>query len=293
MYYKESASRRAYLALNYAFCVGISILCLMPILYVLAVSLSDKDAILAGKVSFWPVGFSLKAYLYIASDSQFVTAFNVSVARTVSAVALQMTLTVLAAYPLSLSRRQFSMRQFYMWAFIVTILFSGGLIPTYLVVVRTGILDTFLALILPACVPVFNIILLQNFMKALPDSISEAAFIDGAGHFRVMTRVVLPLCKPSLATLVLFVSVNVWNEYFHGMLFINDPRLFPLQTYLRTVIIEVDMAKMSDMEDIANQVASAGANAAKIFLAMFPIICVYPFVQKHFVKGIVQGSMKE
>jgi putative aldouronate transport system permease protein len=148
-------------------------------------------------------------------------------------------------------------------------------------------------LILPGAVPVFNVILLQNYIKTLPDAIAESASIDGAGHWRTLFQIILPLCAPSLATLCLFVAVGNWNAWFDGMLYINDNAKFPLQTYLRTLIVEVNMDQMSDAEDLAKLVATTGANTAKIFIAMVPILCVYPFVQKYFVKGIVHGSVKE
>jgi putative aldouronate transport system permease protein len=141
-------------------------------------------------------------------------------------------------------------------------------------------------------VPLFNVILMQNFMKGLPDEVKESAAIDGAGQFRTLLQIVLPLCQVSIATISLFIVVGNWNAWYDGMLYINDNRKFPLQTYLRTVIVQPDLSQITDVDDLAKLVASGGADAAKIFLSLLPIMIVYPFAQKHFVKGIVLGSVK-
>ncbi len=292
MKYENSLSRKAFVALNYFLCILVALLCLLPIWYVLSVSLSGKDAIISGKVTLWPVDLTLDNYKYVVKDAQFYRSFGVSVLRTVLGLILQMLMTILTAYPLSLSKTKFSMRPVYAWFFVFTTIFGGGMIPLYLVVSKTGLLNTIWALLLPYAVPVFYVILLQNYMKTLPEALSESASLDGAGHWRIMLQIILPLCKPCLATLALFMAVGHWNEWFDGMLYINDNRLFPLQTYLRTLIVKVDMNQMSDIQSIANQVASVGADTSKIFLAMVPILMVYPFLQKYFVTGVVQGSVK-
>lgn len=178
---------------------------------------------------------------------------------------------------------------------MITILFNGGMIPTYLVVSELGLIDTIWSLLLVNSVPVFNVILVMNFMKALPESISEAAYIDGAGHFVNLFQIILPLSKPSLATVSLFVILDHWNAWFDGMIYIKNQNLKPLQTYLRSiVIVDSRVADSSSMiEDIVANVAADAANGAKIFLAMVPILCLYPFFQKYFAKGIVRGSTKE
>ena len=290
---KMSPARKAYVIFNYAFCFLIGLLCLLPVWHVLVTSFSGKNAIMSGKVTLWPVDFTFDNYTYVMKDYQFFSAFWISIKRTVLALVVQMFLTVLAAYPLSISKRKFAARQIYAWIYMFTMIFSGGMIPTYMVVSKTGLINSIWALILPGAIPVFNVILLQNYIKTLPEALSESAALDGAGHWRTLFQIILPLCAPSLATLCLFVAVNNWNAWFDGMLYINDNLKFPLQTYLRTLIVEVNMNQISDAEDLAQMVATAGADTAKIFIAMVPILCVYPFVQKHFVKGIVRGSVKE
>jgi putative aldouronate transport system permease protein len=264
----------------------------MPVLYLLATSLSGRDAIAMGKVAFWPVDFTFDNYAYVMKDNAFYMAFRVSVVRTVLALAVQLCLVIMASYPISLSSRRFHARSFYTWVFLIAVLFSGGLIPTYLTVLRTGLINTIWALILPGAVPLYYVILMQNFMKGIPDEISESASIDGAGHFRIMTQIVLPLCRVSIATIALFIIVGNWNAWYDGMLYINDKVKWPLQTYLRTVIVKVDPTTNMDFESFAARLAAEGADTAKIFVALLPILLVYPFAQKHFVKGIVLGSVK-
>lgn len=287
-----SPGRRVFVAFNYAFCVIVGLLCIMPVLHVFSLSLSEKAHIMAGNVSFWPRGLTLDNYRYVIKDSQFYTAFGISLLRTAIALVFVMAITVMAAYPLSMRQANFPARRVYVWLFIVPMLFSGGLIPTYMMVVNTGLIDSIWSLIIPSAVPVYNIILLQNFMKALPDAVSEAAYIDGADHLTTLWRVILPLCLPSLATLSLFVAVTHWNSWYDGMLYINDNTKFPLQTYLRTVIVQVNIDQITDVDTLSQMVATVGADAAKVFLALAPMLMVYPFAQKYFIHGIVQGSVK-
>lgn len=201
--------------------------------------------------------------------------------------------TTLASYPMSLRQTMFPARPFFVAYFMVTMLFNGGMIPTYLVIKSLGLLDTIWVLVLPCAVSTYNIILMMNFMKTLPEALSESAFIDGAGHFRTMFSIILPLCLPSLATISLFIVLQHWNAWFDGMIYINSMELKPLQTYLRSVLIVDSGVENISLEDAMENVTADGANGAKIFSAILPIMCLYPFLQKHFAKGIVRGSVKE
>lgn len=292
MQYKETMSRKIFVVLNYFFGTVIALICLLPVMYIFSVSMSDKTSIVAGKVMLFPVGITLDNYRYVVKDAQFYRSFGISIIRTFSGTAIFLSMGILSAYPLSISRQKFRGRPFFMWFFFITMLFNGGLIPTYIVVSKTGLIDTMWSLLLPACVPVYYIILMQNYMKTLPDAITESAQLDGADHFTIMWKIILPLCKPALATIILFLVVDHWNSWFDGMLYINDNRKFPLQTYLRTLIVEVDLNKLSDVNSLSNLVATSGADSAKIFVAMVPVLCVYPFAQKYFTTGIVAGSIK-
>ena len=288
----SSVSRKFFLILNTSLCILVALLCLAPLVHILAISLSAKNPIIAGEVGFFPIGFTMDNYVYVAREKAFYTAFGVSVIRTILSLVVQLSMTVLAAYPISLGVRNFRARSFYTWFFLIAVIFNGGLIPTYLIVLNTGLIDKIWALVLPGAVPLFYVILMQNYMKSLPDEIRESAAIDGAGHWRIMAQIILPLCKVSIATISLFIVVNNWNAWYDGMLYINNIHKFPLQTYLRTVIVIPDLSQVTDVNDLSNMVATAGADAAKIFLAIVPIMMVYPFAQKHFVKGIVLGSVK-
>ena len=287
-----SFERKCFILINTFFCVIIALLCITPLFHILAISFSGRNPIIMGEVSLFPKDFTWDNYVYVAGERAFYDAFRVSMVRTILALVVQLSFTILASYPISLSRTRFKGRSFFVWFFLIAVIFHGGLIPTYLVVLNTRVIDTIWALVLPGAVPLFNVILMHNFMKAIPDEISESASIDGAGHWMILVRIILPLCQVSIATISLFIVVHNWNAWFDGMLYINRPAGFPLQTYLRTVIIQPDMSQLTDADDLAMQVASSGADAAKIFLALIPIMIVYPFAQKHFVKGIVLGSVK-
>jgi putative aldouronate transport system permease protein len=284
--------RKTFLLINAFLCVLTAALCLVPLLHIFSISLSGKEAIISGSVGLLPVDLTIENYVYVARERAFYRSFGISVYRTLLALAVQLTMTILAAYPISLGKRRFSARSFYTWYFLIAIIFSGGLIPTYLVVLKTGLINTIWSLVLPGAVPLFNVILMQNFMKSLPEEIHESASIDGAGHWRILVQIILPLCQVSIATISLFIVVGNWNAWYDGMLYLNDNKLFPLQTYLRTVIVEPDLTQITDADDLAKMIASGGADGAKIFITMIPILIIYPFAQKHFVKGIILGSVK-
>lgn len=292
--YRETPARRVFKVFNYIFCTLIACLCLFPMLHILALSFSRSEFVNTNQVVLWPKGFNTFAYRDLLQNAQFFTSMWISVKRVALGLVVNMSLILLCAYPLSLNRERFGARQFYVWFFVITMLFGGGLIPTYLVVSRTGLLNSLWALVLPGAVQVMNVVLMQNFIKSLPYDISEAAFVDGAGHWRTMCQIILPLCKPSIAAISLFVMVGHWNEWFAGIIYMNNSKLYPLQSFLQTQITDFSQAEISQavLEAQAERAAQASNRAAQMFLAMIPILCVYPFLQKHFTKGIVMGSVK-
>ena len=269
-----------------------AIVCILPMLHIFAISLSDNTAVNAGLVKLIPVNFTLASYEYILGEAKFFRAMLISVSRVALGIAFGMLMTVLAAYPLSKTKRQFAARQIYVWYFMVAMMISGGLIPNYLLISGLGLVDNILALVLPTAVNVFNIILLQNYIKSLPEEIMESAFVDGAGHFKVLFKIVLPLCKPVLATLVLFIAVAHWNSWFDGLIYMNHVENYPLQSYLQTIVVDIDMDLVQNVDDLLLNVTQKSSKSAQIFLAMLPILCVYPFLQKYFTSGIVMGSVK-
>lgn len=294
MVLRMSTGRRLFVVCNYVFLIGLSIVCILPLLNVFMISLSSKPAVTAGLVSFWPVDFTLDSYAFVLDKPEFFRAFGVSVERVLIGVAVNMALTTLIAYPLSKEPEKFLGRTKYVWFFVFTMLFSGGLIPSYIVVNKLHLTDSIWALILPGAVPIFNVILLLNFFRGLPKELEEAAFIDGAGHWRVLWRIFVPLSKPSLATLTLFVIVGHWNSWFDGLIYMNTQGGYPLSSYLQTVVVKLDASMMQsvDFEKLAN-ISNETNKAAQIFLASLPVLLVYPFLQRFFISGIVMGSVKE
>ena len=295
---KSSPSRKVFLVINYIVLTVISLTCILPFINLLAVSFSDKTAVAANAVTFWPVGFNTAAYDFILSNDQFLRALWISVQRTVLGVLVNIALIVFTAYPLSKSKQDFRLRNVFSWYFVVTILFSGGLIPTYMVVKYTGLMDTIWALILPGAVQVFNMLVVMNYMRSLPKELEEAAYIDGAGHFQTLFNVILPVCTPTLATVTLFSFVGHWNSWYDGMIYMNTVEKYPLQTYLQTIVINPEAFFRNatnisaELGNFLNLVSARTSNAAQLFLATIPILCVYPFLQKYFTTGLVMGSVK-
>lgn len=268
--------------------------CLIPILNTVAISFSSK--VYANEVFLIPKGFTTASYKEILKDEQFLRSFWVSVKKVVIGSTLQMLMTILMAYPLSKSRRIFPARGHYMRAIIVCMLFSGGTIPWYLVIKMLGLIDSFWALVLPGCVNISNTIIMMNFFKGLPPSMAESAAIDGATPLTTLFRIYVPLSTPSIATLSLFTIVGHWNGYFDGMILINDPKKMPLQTYIQSLVADISN-KINSMtpEEILqySQISNMTFNAAKIVVAMVPVMVIYPVLQKYFVKGLVMGAVKE
>lgn len=290
---RRTFSRKLFLYSNYIFLTLFSLTCLFPIIHMAAMSLSSNSAVTAGWVTVWPIGFNLDSYKFIFSNNTFINTVGVSFQRLFLGVSLSLALTVLAAYPLSKSHLKFRWRTAYSWYFVVTMIFNGGLIPTFMVVKETGLMDSIWALVLPSAVNVFNIVLMLNFFRTQPQELEESAEIDGAGTWRTLWSIYLPISKPSLATIALFTIIFHWNSWFDGMIYMNSPSNYPLQTYLRTVIVSRDLTNMNanDLSLIAN-ISNRTVMAAQLFVSMLPVLCIYPFLQKYFVKGIVLGSVK-
>lgn len=280
--------------LNYTILTLLSISCLLPIIHVFGISLSSAHAVSAGRVLFWPVDFTTSSYEFVLRKKEFLDAFLVTLKRVAIGVTINMVLTMLVAYPLSKDPKQFRLRTPYVWYFVFTMLFSGGMIPTYIVVKQTGVMDTIWALILPGALPIFNMILLLNFFRSLPKELEESATIDGAGPFQTLWRIYAPLSMPALATIGLFATVSHWNSWFDGLIYMSKTANYPLQSYLQTVIIKDDVM-LFDMDslDLRDEINKQTNKAAQIFIGMLPILLAYPFLQRYFVKGIVLGSVKE
>jgi putative aldouronate transport system permease protein len=271
----------------------LAILCLLPLINVLALSFSSAPAATAGLVKLLPVDFTLSSYKFVLAKKEFLNAIGVSVMRLFLGVVINMILTILVAYPLSKDKQSFRRRSLYTWFFLISIIFNGGLIPGYMVMKNYGLIDSIWVLILPTAVPVFSIILLMNFFRELPKEIEEAAFLDGASQWYTLWKIFVPLSKPALATLVLFSAVFHWNSWFDGLLFMNSPGNYPLQTYLQTVIVSRDLSMVNSntLSELA-QISDRTTKAAQVFVGAIPILLVYPFLQRYFTKGLVLGSVK-
>lgn len=275
--------------------VLIACLSLAPIINTIMVSVSSSTAVNAGKVYFLPVGINFSSYVKILDDEKFWRAFLVSVERVALGGAINMLLTVLMAYPLSRTASQFRARNVYMWIIVFTMLFSGGIVPWYMVISKLGMINSIWALVLPGAVPVFNVILLMNFFKGIPKEMEEAAFIDGAGPLKILWHIFIPVSMPSLATITLFVIVGHWNNFFDGIVLINDSHKIPLQTYLQQLSLTRDQMQNLSVEQLQqyNKISNTTLNSAKILVSMIPILLIYPFLQRYLIHGIVLGSVKE
>ena len=279
--------------LIYLTVIFMTMCCLFPLLNMVAISFSDKAAASANMVGLVPVDFTTSAYKTLLGESQFWISFWISIKRVFLGTIINMILTILLAYPLSKSKREFKGHDVYMYIVIFAMLFSGGMIPIYLTIKSYGLLNSIWALILPGAVPVFNVILLMNFFKGVPKSLEEAAAIDGASKLTILLKIYLPISMPALATIILFCIVNHWNDFFSGLVYMNKTSMYPLQTYIQQ--LSVDMSQITDPEQLKRfaQVSNKTLDATKIVVSTIPLLIIYPFLQKYFVSGIVIGAVKE
>ncbi|SFB58366.1 putative aldouronate transport system permease protein [Cohnella sp. OV330] len=291
---RNTVGRRLFIGSNYTFLTILSVLCILPLVHVLSVSFSSSAAASAGYVKLWPVDFTLSSYKYVLMKKEFFRSILVTLERVAIGLSVNMALTILVAYPLSKEVNKFRARTAYAWIFVFTMLFNGGLIPLYMTVKYTGVLDSIWALVLPGALPIFNMILLLNFFRGLPKELEEAAFMDGAGHWTTLWKMYVPLSLPALATITLFATVGHWNSWFDGLIFMNSPSHYPLQSYLQTIVIVKNFtaANLNNLK-MLQEVDERTFKAAQIFLGALPILLVYPFLQRFFMKGIVLGSVKE
>ena len=270
----------------------ITLACLLPLLHIVALSFSSKNAAVSGKVVFWPVDFTMASYNYLIEDQRYFQAFFVSVRRVILGGGLNLLLTIMMAYPLSLETSEFPARNRYMWFLIFCMLFGGSLVPWYFVIKATGLLNSIWALVIPSAVPVYNVILLMNFFRNQPKAIRESALLDGAKPLQMMIHISIPLAKPAISTVTLFSVVGHWNSFFDGLLLINNPNKVPLQTYIQSLVVKMsDVSNMSSSELIA-VMSQRTFNAAKIVASTIPILVIYPFMQKYFVTGVMVRAVK-
>ncbi|MGG7621164.1 MULTISPECIES: carbohydrate ABC transporter permease [Bacillaceae] len=271
----------------------ITLLCIYPVWYMLVVSFSDKSAVAAGQVFLWPKDFTIAAYRLILDDIQFFKSFGISVTRVILGTITTFVVVVLMAYPLSKTSREFKPRNIIMWILIFAMLFNGGLVPWYMTMKALGLTNNIWGLVLGGGLPVFNVILVMNFFRNLPKELEESAIMDGAGPWRILLNIFLPLSKPVLATILVFTIVYHWNEFFQAMVLMTKNDQYPLQTYIRSLTVVTDLSSMdAESAKLLTSTSNQTLNAAKIFISMLPLLVIYPFFQKYFVKGITLGSVK-
>ena len=298
MFKRKTKGEFAFDIINNIFMFFIIIAMVYPFLNQLAISLSDNTSVISGRVSLWPKGFNLDAYRKLILDKRFFIAMRNNLVYTVMNTIFSMIIMTVYAYPLS--KKHLKGRQTLMTIMVFSMMFgTGGLIPNYLVVKNLGLVDNYWGLILPSAFNIWNIIILKNFFQQLPGEIEESALIDGASNMKIFVQIILPLSLPSIAAITLFTAVAAWNTFFNALIYINDPNKKLLQVYLNDILqantAPTETANSTMMSsDIAakNIINSDTLKAATLMCATLPILCVYPFVQKYFMAGLMVGSVK-
>lgn len=277
----------------YLFLSFILVTLLYPLIFVLSASISDPSALMAGKVLLFPVGFTLQAYQAVLDYDQIWVGFANSLFYTVAGTVVNLAVTILAGY--ALSRKDLVGRNFFMFLFAFTMLFSGGIVPTYLVVNQLGLINTRWALIIPQALSVWNLLITVTYFRtSIPPELLEAAQLDGCSDFQYLARVVLPLSTPIIAVLTLFYAVGHWNEYFSALLYLNKQELYPLQIMLRNILVQnqIDFTMIDISAFAARQAMRELLKYALIVVASVPVLLIYPFAQRYFIKGIMIGAIK-
>jgi len=291
---RESGGDRAFNIVNYVMLSIVLVIVLYPLVYVVSASFSSSYAVLSGKVWLWPVDPSLDGYKAVFKNKNIVTGFQNTFFYTLAGTFINVVMTVLAAYPLS--RKDFRGRNKFMLMFVFTMMFNGGLIPTYFVVKDLNMIDTVWAMLLPTALSVWNVIIMRTyFQTTIPGELLEASQIDGCNDFRFLLKIVVPLSGPIIAVIALFYAVGHWNQYFNAMIYLKDPQLYPLQLILRDILVQNEV-RIDMLGDVKSAAARQGLREllkySLIVISSLPLMLVYPFVQKFFVKGVMIGSIK-
>lgn len=289
---KYTTGEKVFYGVNYVLLSLAGLICLLPLLNLASVSLSGKDAVLSGFVTFWPVDATTESYKLLFDGTPIVNAFFNNVKITVVGVVLSMIFTVFAAYPLS--RSWFYGRRPLTLVIVFTMLFNGGLIPTYLVIKQLGLVDSYGALWLPALVSTYNMLIMRSFFESIPDELVEAARMDGAGEWRVLLRIMLPLSVPMIATIALFYGVHYWNAFFNVLIYMNSADKYNMTVLIQQMIKSQSVLQelnTMNQEEVSN-ITPEGIKAAGIMIMVIPMLIVYPLLQRYFVKGVMIGAIK-
>ena len=292
---KTSTGEKIFTVFNYAFFTLLCLVMLYPFWHVIMLSFSSLEASMKGGIFLWPKGFNLDTYKSVFKNPNIYTGFRTTIIVTIAGTALGTLLTAMTAYPLSKSRLRGG--KVLMTLVLFTMIFSAGMIPSFLLIQNIGLMDNILALILPGLVSAYNCIIMKSFFLSIPESLEESARIDGATDLRIFFSIILPLSKATIATIALFTAVGYWNDYFSALIYLKDEAMQPLQLYLRNVLsAQATSSSLSGMLDatdyISNYVNSERIKYVLIVVSTLPIVVVYPFIQKYFVKGVMLGSVK-
>ncbi|RXZ83342.1 carbohydrate ABC transporter permease [Paenibacillaceae bacterium] len=292
MVHDRSLGSRIFDTLNVTFLGLFALITVVPFIYVIAGSFATQRELLEKGFILFPTEFSLEAYRFIFSTSTLMTSMWVTIFITVAGTLINIVLTCLMAYPLA--RRDMDFRKPIQLMVIFTMLFSGGMIPTFIVVKELGMIDTYWSLLLPGAISAFNLIIIRSFFQQLPDGLEESAKIDGANDIAILFKIVLPLSLPAIATFSLFYAVGHWNTFFNAVLYINDAAKWPIQVLLRQIVILSQGGGLGDTAAFEADFVppEQSVKMAVIVISTLPILLVYPFLQKHFAKGVLLGSVK-
>lgn len=293
---KKSYSDRVFDIVNIIIMLALLVIFLWPLWFVVIASFSNPNEVWNGNVILLPKGFTLSAYEAVSQYKMIWTGYKNTIIYTVVGTFINLVMTICAAYPLS--RKDFVPRNFLMFIFMLTMYFSGGLIPTYLVVSKMHLLNTPWAMMIPGAVSIYNVIITRTyFVNSIPSSLQEAAELDGANTFQFLMKIVLPLSKPIIAVIALYYAVGHWNDFFTALIYLNDKELMPLQSFLRDLLMSNKMS-LNNMQGLDAAQAEAKMQLSQtlkysaIIVSTVPVLCIYPFIQKYFVKGVMIGSVK-
>lgn len=279
---------------NYIFLILFSLLMLYPMVNIVAISLSDKVAVDKGLVSWLPIGFNLSGYEYMLSYEPLIRSYGMTIAYALGGTIITLCLTSLIAYPLSIPN--FVLKKHITLYLSITMFFGGGMVPTYLILQKLKMLNTYWVMVLPGCVSAYNTFVFRSFFQGIPSALRESAYMDGAEEITIWWNIILPLSLPLLATYFLFTMVGHWNSWFNALLYLNDEWRYPLQMILRRLVVEDNLTQVYKYDAAAfsgpKAMHTKNAQMAAVVIAMVPILMVYPFLQKHFAKGVMVGAIK-
>ncbi|PZE21241.1 carbohydrate ABC transporter permease [Paenibacillus xerothermodurans] len=289
MNHDNTLGNKIFDSVNYTLLAIVGLATILPFIYIIAVSFTSPHEVAKGGFILFPKEWSLSAYKYIFSTNTLIRSLGVSIMITAVGTFINLLLTSLMAYPLA--RTTLRGRKTILLGVLFTMLFSGGMIPTYFVVQALGMIDTYWSLLIPTAISAFNLIVLKNFFQAIPDGLEDSARIDGCNDIGVLFRIVLPLSMPAMATFGMFYAVSHWNSFFNAILYINDNTMWPVQVLLREIVI-LAQSRIGDTGFEETEIQPLTIRMAVIVFATVPILAVYPFLQKHFAKGVLLGSVK-